>query len=320
MAYRHIPVMLEETVALLNCSPGKIYADCTLGGGGHARAILEKILPDGLLIGVDQDRDAIRNAGEVFGRHAENMRLFHGNFTQLPEFMSQLGIRSLDGIVMDLGISSDQLESGGRGFSFHSDEPLDMRMNTDFKTRACDLIDRASEEELANIFFEYGEERRSRRIAKRIVAERKHRPIRTSARLAEIIAGAVPAKARYGQRIHPATRAFMALRIAVNEELERLGHFMDTIVAKDGARILNPKGRLCVISFHSLEDRIVKRRLKSLAKGCECPPNFPVCVCNHEKTMRILTKKAICPSDREIAENPLARSAKLRAAEKVNDE
>lgn len=317
MAHRHIPVLLEEAVGFLDCSPGKVYADCTLGGGGHAGAILEKILPDGVLIGIDQDRDAIRNAGEVFARNTGNIRLFHGNFTQLPEFMSKLDIPSLDGILLDLGISSDQLRHGGRGFGFQTDEPLDMRMNTDLTTRASDLIDRASEKELADIFFEFGEERRSRRIARRIVAERARNPIRTSGKLARIVAGAVPADARHGRRIHPATRVFMALRIAVNRELERLEYFMDKIVGKDGGRILNPKGRLCVISFHSLEDRIVKRRMKALARDCKCPPGFPVCVCGHEKSMRVVTKKTVRPSDREIAANPLARSAKLRVAEKL---
>ncbi len=308
--YRHIPVMLNAAIAYLNCRPGKIYADCTLGGSGHARAILEKIMPDGFLIGMDQDTDAIHNAETVLNPYSAHICLFHGNFVQLPEVLSQLNITGVDGILLDLGLSLHQLESGGRGFSFKRDEPLDMRMNILSDTKAEDLINGCDAAELEKIFREYGEERWSRRIAKKIVSRRSAEAIQSSAELAKIVCEAVPKSFKY--RIHPATLVFQGLRIAVNRELECLDTFM-----KFAVNLLNPGGRLCVISFHSLEDRIVKHHLKASEKGCVCPRNFPLCVCGGKKTLRVLTKKAQTPSDAEIAINPMSRSAKLRAAERI---
>ncbi len=312
MPFKHIPVMLPQVLYYLNCKPGKIYVDCTLGGSGHARAICEKIVPDGVLIGIDQDIDAIQNATKVLKPFDLAIHLFHDNFVYLPELLSQLKIAAVDGILLDLGISLHQLESSGRGFSFNKDEPLDMRMNLEASTKAEDLINRMEEKSLKKIFQEYGEERWAGQIAKKIVKQRQRKAIRSSALLAQIVCDAVPKQASFNQKIHPATRVFMALRIAVNKELERLDLFMENV-----ADLLNPKGRLCVLSFHSLEDRIVKHRIKALEKTCVCPPDFPKCVCAQKKIVRSLTKKVVRPTKDEIEINPMARSAKLRALEKI---
>jgi len=304
--------MLPQVLYYLNCKPGKIYVDCTLGGSGHARAICEKIVPDGVLIGIDQDIDAIQNATKVLKPFDLAIHLFHDNFVYLPELLSQLKIAAVDGILLDLGISLHQLESSGRGFSFNKDEPLDMRMNIEASTKAEDLINSMEEKSLRKIFQEYGEERWAGQIAKKIVKQRQRKAIRSSALLAQIVCDAVPKKASLNQKIHPATRVFMALRIAVNRELERLDLFMENV-----ADLLNPKGRLCVLSFHSLEDRIVKHRIKALEKTCVCPPDFPKCVCTQKKIVRSLTKKVVRPTKDEIEINPMARSSKLRAFEKI---
>jgi 16S rRNA (cytosine1402-N4)-methyltransferase len=312
MPFKHIPVMLPQVLHYLNCKQGKIYVDCTLGGSGHARAICEKIVPDGVLIGIDQDIDAIQNATEVLKQFDLSIHLFHENFVHLPELLRQLSIAAVDGILLDLGISLHQLESSGRGFSFNKEEPLDMRMNIEASTKAEDLINSMEEKSLRNIFQEYGEERWAGQIARKIVKQRQRKAIRSSAELAQIICDAVPKKASFNQKIHPATRVFMALRIAVNRELERLDLFMENV-----ADLLNPKGRLCVLSFHSLEDRIVKHRIKALEKTCVCPPDFPKCVCTQKKIVRSLTKKVVRPTKDEIEINPMARSSKLRAFEKI---
>ncbi len=322
MPYNHTSVMLNEVISYLNCRPGKIYVDCTLGGSGHSRAILEKIMPDGFLIGIDQDKDAIDNAKKALKPYASGTYFFHGNFIHLWDILSELNIRAVDGILLDLGLSLHQLESGGRGFSFRKDEPLDMRMNMmeAGSLKAEELVNSIDERSLVKIFREYGEERFAKRIARRIVKERMHTPIRSSGQLAQIVCDAVPfqhSKFKSRRSVHPATRVFMALRIAVNKELERLDLFMERI-GDNNVSILNPKGRLCAISFHSLEDRIVKHRMKALEKGCICPSGFPKCVCNRKKALRILTKKVRCPAEEEIAINPKARSAKLRAAEKID--
>ncbi len=304
--------MLPQVLHYLNCKQGKIYVDCTLGGSGHARAICEKIVPDGVLIGIDQDIDAIQNATKVLKQYDLSIHLFHENFVHLPELLRQLRIAAVDGILLDLGISLHQLESSGRGFSFNKEEPLDMRMNIEASTKAEDLINSMEEKSLRNIFQEYGEERWAGQIARKIVKQRQRKAIRSSAELAQIICDAVPKKASLNQKIHPATRVFMALRIAVNRELERLDLFMENV-----ADLLNPKGRLCVLSFHSLEDRIVKHRIKALEKTCVCPPDFPKCVCTQKKIVRSLTKKVVRPTKDEIEINPMARSSKLRAFEKI---
>ncbi|MCF8110441.1 MAG: 16S rRNA (cytosine(1402)-N(4))-methyltransferase RsmH [Desulfobacteraceae bacterium] len=312
MAYNHIPVMREETMYYLNCAPGKIVADCTLGGCGHAAAIAEKILPDGLLIGIDQDADAIENAEQELAPWSGNIRLVHDNFVNLPHILSSLKIDAIDAILVDLGLSYDQIEFSGRGFSFKKDEPLDMRMNPQSPETAADIVNTAGTKYLTRILREFGEEQRAGRIARRIEKQRKNAPIETSRQLAELIREAVGRKSAAKSRIHPATRAFMALRIAVNRELEALGTFL-----KDAVAHLKPGGRICVISFHSLEDRIVKRSFNEFAAGCQCPPDFPVCACGKEPVLRVLTRKVRKPSEAEIRANPMSRSARLRAAEKL---
>ena len=311
MSLEHIPVMPKEVAFYLDCRPGKIYADCTLGGSGHARRILEKITPGGVLIGIDQDKDAIWNAKKVLKSADVTVHLFHDNFINLLDILQHLKIAAVDGILLDLGISLHQLKASGRGFSFYKDEPLDMRMDVTSKTTAEDLINRLEEKELKKIFYTYGEERWAAQIAKKIVNKRELSAIKSSAHLAQIIREAIP-KPALSQKIHPATRVFMALRIAVNRELEMLDLFMENV-----AVILNPKGRLCVLSFHSLEDRIVKHRIKALEKVCVCPPDFPKCICNQKRVLRSLTKKVVRPTENEIDKNPMARSTKLRAAEKI---
>ncbi len=308
--YKHTPVMLAEVLSYLNCQPGKIFVDGTLGGSGHAKAICNKIRPDGLFIGIDQDIDSINNAKKVLFPFQVNTHLINDNFANLHTILLKLGIHKVDGIILDLGLSYYQLKMSGRGFSFNDDTFLDMRMNMESNVKAGDLINKLNEKELAGIFYKYGEEKRSKRIARIIVETRKHKTIKTSRQLAEIICNSIPKKALYNQKIHPATRVFMALRIAVNKELEMLDSFMANVTD-----LLNPKGRLCVISFHSLEDKKIKHSIRAMEKTCICPPDFPICVCNKKKTARSLTKKPLRPSAEEVALNPLARSAKLRVME-----
>jgi len=304
--------MLNEVVNYLNCRPGKVYVDGTLGGCGHARAICEKIIPGGTFIGIDQDIDAISNAETVLKDYSSIIHLFHGNFISLPEFLNRLQIKFIDGILLDLGMSQHHIENSGRGFSFSKDEPLDMRMDIESPLTAEKIVNTLPQAELQKLFKEYGEERRAKQIARNIVKKRQQEKIETSQQLAQIIINTTPAQAASKQKIHPATRVFMALRIAVNRELERLETFLEHAVD-----LLNPGGRLCVLSFHSLEDRIVKQRFKALEKGCTCPPKLPQCVCGQEPQLRILTKKVVRPTEEEIAANPMARSTRLRAAEKL---
>jgi 16S rRNA (cytosine1402-N4)-methyltransferase len=304
--------MPAEVLFYLDPLPGKILVDGTLGGAGHASMLLEKIRPGGVLIGIDQDRDAVRNAETVLGGECADIRLFHGNYTRMPDFMAQMQIDGVDGILLDLGLSLYQIESSGRGFSFMADEPLDMRMDITGRITAEDIVNNAEEKEHRRIFKEYGEERWARQIARRIAVERQREKITSSRQLAEIIMHAVPHKASIFKRIHPATRVFMALRIAVNRELEALASFLDAVLDS-----LNPAGRFCALSFHSLEDRIVKQRIKALEKGCTCPPQFPQCVCGRTKRVRSLTPKPVRPTAEEIRKNPMARSARLRAFEKL---
>ncbi len=317
--YKHTPVMTREIISFMNLKPGGIYADCTLGGAGHSKAILERIMPEGRLIGIDRDKAAISNAKRVLEPYKDNIDLFHAEFSELPDVLNSLGVEKLDGILADLGISLYQIEASGRGFSFMRDEPLDMRMNPEKGENAEDLINRLSEKNLVKIFREYGEERRSKKIANEIVRARAKNRIKTSGQLASIILKAVPKRetrinSQKGKTksIHPATRVFMALRIAVNHELDNIKALM-----KFAPSFLKPGGRLCVLSFHSLEDRIVKHGIKAHERECICPPALPRCICNHKKSLRRLTAKPICPARDEIDANPMARSAKLRAAERV---
>jgi 16S rRNA (cytosine1402-N4)-methyltransferase len=305
---KHIPVLLKETVELLQCKKGGIYIDCTVGAGGHAERILEITSPDGVVVGIDQDEDILKIAEERLKRFGERIRLMHGNFSDIKGIMK--GERA-DGILFDLGVSSYQLEDKDRGFSFMSDAPLDMRMDKKAEITAADIINRSSERELSEIIFKYGEERFAKRIASFIVRERERKPIATTLQLSDIVIKAIPARFR-PRDIHPATRTFQALMIAVNRELEILEKSLLNAVD-----ILKPKGRMCVISFHSLEDRIVKRTFQRLEKGCICPPKIPICQCGIKPSIKIITKRPVTPSEMEIKANPRARSAKLRAAEKL---
>lgn len=311
MRYRHVPVMVKEIIHYLDCSPGKTYVDGTLGGGGHAQAILRAIAPDGFLIGIDRDPDAVACARESLRKFGPNVQIFHNNFTHLPQILSWSSTKGVDGILIDLGLSLHQLEGSGRGFSFMRDEPLDMRMNPQEGKTAEAIVNELSEKELSDLMTCYGEERWARRIAKRIVQTRRRERIRSTLQLADIVKAAIPARYR-PRRINPATRTFQALRIAVNEELDGLKIFLEHAVD-----CLNPKGRLCVLSFHSLEDRIVKGHFKALARGCECPADIPVCVCGKRPRVRILTKRPVRPEAVEVTANPMARSARLRAVERL---
>ncbi len=291
--------MLAEVTALLACRPGGIYVDGTVGGGGHAAAILEASAPEGRLIGLDRDPEAIGRAGETLKPFGERFELHQENFDRIAEVLAERGIPAVDGIVLDLGVSLDQLESSGRGFSFRREEPLDMRMDPRSQQTAADLLARLSEEELARLFREFGEERHARRIAHAVVRARARRPLETTTDLVQLVYAAIPGAGR--SRLHPATRVFMALRIAVNRELERLASFLDRLPG-----VLRPGGRVCILSFHSLEDRIVKHRLRDLSGRRETPG-----------PLRLLTRRVLRPRPEEIAANPLARSARLRAAERI---
>lgn len=312
MSDYHVTAMLEEAVALLACRPGKTIVDGTLGGCGHARRICEQIGSGGLFIGIDQDRDAIDHARRVLPAGDPRIHIIHGNFADLPSFLSQLGLHTVDGILIDIGLSLHQIEASGRGFSFNRDEPLDMRMDIRSDVTAADLMACMSEGELVQTFRRYGEERWAVKIARHLVASRKTRPVTTSGQLARLVSEAVPAAAARKQKIHPATRMFMALRIAVNRELDVLDRFLERAVD-----LLNPGGRLCVLAFHSLEDRIVKQRFRHLAHPCTCPPSFPQCICGGRATVRLLTRKVLRPTEAEMRSNPMARSTRLRAVEKL---
>lgn len=312
MSAYHVTAMLEEAVDMLACRPGRTIVDGTLGGGGHARRICDQILPGGVFVGIDQDRDAIDHARLVLPADDPRIHIVHGNFVDLPLFLSEIGIGAVDGILVDIGLSLHQLEASGRGFSFNRDEPLDMRMDVRSGRTAADLLATMDQRELAQIFSRYGEERWAVRIARYLVDRRKTHPVTRSSQLAQLVSEAVPAAVARKQKIHPATRVFMALRIAVNRELEVLDQFLGTAV-----ELLNPGGRLCVLAFHSLEDRIVKHRFRTMEQPCTCPPSFPQCVCGRQATVRLLTRKVLRPTDAEIRKNPMARSTRLRALEKL---
>ena len=311
MAYRHVPAMPAEVLHYLNCRAGGIYVDGTLGGCGHARAICDRMLPAGLLIGIDQDNDAVEHGRTALKAYADNVRLIHGNFVRLPEFLSELAIPAVDGILLDLGLAQHHLEDSGRGFSFNKDEPLDMRMNVEAKTTAAHIVNNWHVDDLTRIFRDYGEERRARKIAKAIVQARSQRLMASSKELGELVYRCTPPAEARKQKIHPATRVFQALRIAVNCELDRLQRTLPRAVA-----CLNPGGRLCVLSFHSLEDRIVKQTFREMARDCNCPPKAPVCTCGGKAQVKLLTRRVVRPSTEEVAANPMARSTRLRAVEK----
>lgn len=312
MAFEHTSVMPEEVQKYLQLKPGNTCVDCTLGGSGHAKSIVKAILPDGKFIGIDQDTDAIANAGLVFKDNSKNINLIHDNFVNLPKILTSLGINRVDGIVLDLGLSLNQLKNSKRGFSFQKVENLDMRMDTRDQLTAMEIINSFDEKKLADIFFKYGEERMSRKIARNIIKEREKNTIETSKELGQIVKNSIPAKIIFKKKIHPATKVFQALRIYVNKELERLEKFLENI-----PELLNKDGRLVVISFHSLEDRIVKKQIKKFEAGCTCPRELPKCACGFEQKLKSLFKKPLIPSTEEIDLNPMARSAKMRVAQRV---
>ncbi len=307
MEFRHESVMAEEVLGALEINPAGIYVDCTLGGGGHSKKIAEK-LSTGKIIGIDQDADALTAAAEKLSGVKCGVEFVHDNFRNLNQILDDLGVEKIDGVIFDLGVSSYQIDTARRGFSYIHDAPLDMRMDTTKNFSAFEIINTYDEAALVKIFSEYGEERFSKRIARKIVSARQNSAIKTTGELVKIIESATPKISDGG---HPAKRIFQAVRIEVNHELEILG---DSIAA--AVHRLKSGGRIAVITFHSLEDRIVKNTFKNLAQDCICPKNFPVCVCGHKAEIKILGKAKTATID-ELSRNPRAKSAKLRAAEKI---
>ena len=311
MEYTHKSVLLDECIEALKIRPDGVYVDGTLGRAGHSREIAKR-LTTGRLICIDRDSAAIHAARERLGPWMDRVTLVHGNFADLAGELKELELAGVDGMLFDLGVSSPQLDDASRGFSYMQDAPLDMRMDRDAALTAYEVVNSWSYEELRRILFEYGEERYAPVIAKHIVRARETKPIETTLELVDLIKGAMPAAA-LREKQHPAKRSFQAIRIAVNGELDALPPML-----KAAAEALNPGGRLAVITFHSLEDRIVKRAMQDMARGCTCPPEFPVCVCGKKPKLKVLTRKPIVSGEAELEENPRARSAKLRVAEKCD--
>lgn len=307
--FHHVSVLLDECIEGLNIKPDGIYVDGTLGGAGHSYHIAEK-LTTGRLIGIDRDPVALKAAGERLSPFADRVTLVHSNFCRMGQVLQELGISGVDGILLDLGVSSPQLDDGSRGFSYMTDAPLDMRMDNGDALSADTVVNTWSYEELKRILYDYGEERYAPAIAAAIVRKREISPIRTTLELVDVIRSAMP-PAALREKQHPAKRTFQAIRIAVNDELNSVSEAMDAAIP-----CLNPGGRLAVITFHSLEDRIVKNAMAAAAKGCICPPEFPVCVCGRKPQVTVLTRKPIVSGEEELERNPRARSAKLRICEK----
>ncbi|MGA7826061.1 MAG: 16S rRNA (cytosine(1402)-N(4))-methyltransferase RsmH [Geobacteraceae bacterium] len=307
----HISVLYEEVLHYLQPRSGGVYVDGTLGGAGHARGILDRSAPDGMLLGFDRDQEALAAAGQRLAEYGSRVRLFHENYATLTDVLTREGVSSIDGLVLDVGVSSHQLDKGERGFSFQQDAPLDMRMDGTSGRTAADLVNSLPEKELEQILWDFGEERWARRIAAKIVEARNGEPITTTARLVDLVKGAIP-RARWEARLHPATRTFQALRIVVNDELQSLERGLAA-----GIESLKKGGRIVVISFHSLEDRIVKNVFNEYARGCICPKSVPRCVCGKVPVLRKLTGKPVVAGQEELEANPRSRSAKLRAAEKL---
>ena len=308
--FHHISVLLDECIEGLNIKPDGIYVDGTLGGAGHSSQIAKR-LTTGRLIGIDRDPIALKAAGERLAPYSDRVTLVHSNFCEIAQVLKDLDIPGVDGILLDLGVSSPQLDDGSRGFSYMADAPLDMRMNSEDALTAYDVVNSWSYEELKRILFDYGEERYAPKIASAICRKREEKPIETTLELVDVIRGAMPAQA-LREKQHPAKRSFQAIRIAVNDELGSVEKVM-----KDAIPCLNPGGRLAVITFHSLEDRIVKTAMAGAGKGCTCPPSFPVCVCGKKPQVQVITRKPIVSGEEELERNPRARSAKLRVCEKV---
>jgi 16S rRNA (cytosine1402-N4)-methyltransferase len=307
----HKPVLLNEVVECLQCTPGKIFVDGTAGGAGHTRAILERTAPDGRVIGIDWDDHALARAERALEKHRDRVLLLRESFARLPAILKERNIPAVHGVLLDLGLSSFHVDDPKRGFSFSQPGPLDMRMDRRNPVTAADLVNTLGEAELAELIYRLGEERESRRIARTLVRARAEAPITTSDRLAELVVAAIPPRRRTRLR-HPATRTFLALRLAVNRELEQLRAFLDGVLD-----CLYPGGRLAVISFHSLEDRLVKQSFAGWARTCHCPPHWPACRCGGKALVRLVARKPIVPTPEEVRFNPRARSARLRVAEKV---
>ena len=310
MDFSHKSVLLNETIEGLNVRKGKIYLDGTLGGAGHSYEILKKLHGTGLLIGIDQDEEALKAARERLSEF-KNVEYFNLNYIDFEKALDELGIEKIDGVLLDIGVSSYQFDNPERGFSYRFDAPLDMRMDKSLEISAKDIVNTYSEDEITEIIREYGEEKWASRISKFIVQDRKNKKIDTTFELVEIIKNAIPAGARRNGP-HPAKRTFQALRIEVNKELDVLKNSIDKFVHR-----LNPGGRIAIITFHSLEDRIVKNSFKYLEKDCICPPTSPICTCNKKREIKIITRKPITASEEELKENNRSHSAKLRIAEKL---
>lgn len=308
--FHHVSVLLHESVDALNIRPDGIYVDGTLGGAGHSFEIAGR-LTTGRLIGIDRDETALAAAGARLAPFADRVTLVHSNFCRMDEVIRQLGLSGVDGILLDLGVSSPQLDEGSRGFSYMADAPLDMRMDRTDSLTAYQVVNEWPYEELKRILFDYGEERYAPQIAAAICRSREQKKIETTLELVDIIRGSLPGAA-LREKQHPAKRSFQAIRIAVNDELDSVSRAMNAAIP-----ILNPGGRLAVITFHSLEDRIVKSAMNDAAKGCTCPPSFPVCVCGRKPKVKVISRKPILPAEQELTENPRARSAKLRVCEKL---
>lgn len=311
MEFSHFSVMLGECIEALNIKQDGIYVDCTAGGGGHSGEILKR-LTSGKLISIDQDDDALATCREKFEKYGERSILVKSNFSELDTVLFELGIEKVDGVLMDLGVSSFQLDTPVRGFSYNTEARLDMRMNVQNPFSAYELVNTYSEAELKRIIFNYGEEKFAPLIAKKIVSAREVKPIETTTELADIIKSAIPVAAAKKEAQHPAKRTFQAIRIEVNHELDVISPAIDTAVNR-----LNEGGRIVIMTFHSLEDRLVKTKFNDYAKGCICPPDFPVCVCGNKAKLKVITKKPITASNRELELNSRSKSAKLRVAEKV---
>lgn len=308
--FHHISVLLDECIEGLNIRPDGIYVDGTLGGAGHSSQIAAR-LTTGRLIGIDRDPVALKAAGERLAPFSDRVTLVHSNFCEISHVLDELNIDAVDGVLLDLGVSSPQLDDGNRGFSYMADAPLDMRMDSGDKLTAEQIVNTWSYEELRRILYDYGEERYAPQIASAICRKREQKPIHTTLELVDVIRSAMP-PAALREKQHPAKRSFQAIRIAVNDELGSVRKVMEAAIPR-----LNPGGRLAIITFHSLEDRIVKNAMADAAKGCTCPPNFPVCVCGKKPQVKLITRKPIVSADAELERNPRARSAKLRVCEKV---
>ena len=311
MEFQHKSVLLQECIDALNIRLDGIYLDGTLGGAGHSSQIARRLTEGGRLIGVDRDRTALAAAKERLAPYADRVTLVHSNFAEIDAILDSLGIPAVDGMLFDLGVSSPQLDDASRGFSYMADAPLDMRMDKDDALTAGEVVNTWPQGELRRILYDYGEERYAPQIAAAICRAREKAPVETTLELVDIIRSAMPAQA-LREKQHPAKRSFQAIRIAVNDELGAVSRMMQAAVGR-----LNPGGRLAVITFHSLEDRIVKSEMQQAARGCTCPPEFPVCVCGKKPLVKLVTRKPIVSGPAELEENPRARSAKLRVAEKL---